>query len=760
MNLHARQTAPSQAIAWRFPLALLGALIGALLALELAIADVSAQDLQAAPNPTEQTIEIGTNGNLRLGRWSPLRVTGTPDNMPTRFEVRTVDGDDFGITYQGTLSIDPERPGMAHGWFRLGRKVNSLQVKLFRNEKDFSTDEIPINTIRVVKSTQPISISIADEVSATAFAVTVQGSDDTRNKIVVPISDLASLPIDRLGYDSVESIFMVANNPDQIAQLTAMQVNAIEQWIENGGKLILSVPADSANLIGAGAILERFSPGKYVSASKFSNSRSLEGFVASREQLIPKNGKPIALAKIELTAQTVADNDATKLVTVGADPLIVRRAKGAGEIVFAAFDLGDEQIAQWGSYADLVRILSDGVDKNEIGSAEKSVKRSGSISHYGYTDLAGQLRVPLDRFSNVGFVAFTLIASLIVVYILLIGPVDYFILRRLFGKRMELTWVTFPIYSLLFCGLAYFISGWSRPQEIQVNQLEIIDIDLESGRTRGTVWSNVYSPAGQSLDVSLSKTHQLGFSIDNESISWSGLPGDGLGGMLTRPNPSGPTQSYQQSIDLDDDGNFHIAINQLPVQVSSSRAFIGQWSGDVAIDVRTRPRYRPQVASIRGSVKNPFDFELKNCRLFFRDWAYILPQPLGPGQTLDIESGMDEKKVNGVLRQRAKTRDQKNEYKKNSVWNPAEKRVNRIADMLMFHDAAEGKNYTGFTHGYYSHVDLSEHLNLDRAILVGEVKRPGAEILLNEGKVKTENDQVTTIVRLIFPISNQSNARN
>ena len=59
------------------------------------------------------------------------------------------------------------------------------------------------------------------------------------------------------------------------------------------------------------------------------------------------------------------------------------------------------------------------------------------------------------------------------------------------------------------------------------------------------------------------------------------------------------------------------------------------------------------------------------------------------------------------------------------------------------------------THSYFSHVDLSDHLHLDRAILVGEVDNQGAEVLLNNGEIKTESDQVTTIVRIIFPVPNE-----
>ena len=45
--------------------------------------------------------------------------------------------------------------------------------------------------------------------------------------------------------------------------------------------------------------------------------------------------------------------------------------------------------------------------------------------------------------------------------------------------------------------------------------------------------------------------------------------------------------------------------------------------------------------------------------------------------------------------------------------------------MLMFHEAARGQSYTGLTHRYQPQIDLSEHVRLGQAVLVGRAERPG-----------------------------------
>jgi len=52
-------------------------------------------------------------------------------------------------------------------------------------------------------------------------------------------------------------------------------------------------------------------------------------------------------------------------------------------------------------------------------------------------------------------------------------------------------------------------------------------------------------------------------------------------------------------------------------------------------------------------------------------------------------------------------------------WEQDSVDIPRIMQMLMFHEAARGRNYTGLTHRYQPKIDLSEHVRLGQAVLVG-----------------------------------------
>ena len=101
----------------------------------------------------------------------------------------------------------------------------------------------------------------------------------------------------------------------------------------------------------------------------------------------------------------------------------------------------------------------------------------------------------MDQFREVPPVPFAIVAGLVVIYILLIGPIDYLIVKKWF-KRMELTWITFPIWVVLFSVGAYVLAYWLKGDQLRVNQAELVDIDVvERPRSRHDVDPPVQSAA-------------------------------------------------------------------------------------------------------------------------------------------------------------------------------------------------------------------------------------------------------------------------
>ena len=191
------------------------------------------------------------------------------------------------------------------------------------------------------------------------------------------------------------------------------------------------------------------------------------------------------------------------------------------------------------------------------------------MQSYGYNDLAGQLRSALDLPRDVHLVPFFVVALLVIVYILLIGPGDYFLLRRL-GRGMQWTWITFPAIVVLFAAGAYVAAYWLKGDQLRVSQVDLIDIDAE-GTARGASWFSIFSPRGESFDLSMRPRLPDGQPPQetSASLAWLGKAGNEFNGMYGRDTQNSTplwSQGYSIASSLD-------AIHGVPIQVWASKSF-------------------------------------------------------------------------------------------------------------------------------------------------------------------------------------------
>ena len=138
-----------------------------------------------------------------------------------------------------------------------------------------------------------------------------------------------------------------------------------------------------------------------------------------------------------------------------------------------------------------------GADRASVGSEGKP-RPGGSNLTEEEDELAVALRTHTDTFEGVPVVSFGWVAFLIVLYILLIGPIEYFFLKRVLG-RLELTWITFPIIVLTVSLAAYFTAYSLKGRELKINKVDVVDVDPASGRIYGIDVVHHLQPADRQL---------------------------------------------------------------------------------------------------------------------------------------------------------------------------------------------------------------------------------------------------------------------
>jgi hypothetical protein len=379
-------------------------------------------------------------------------------------------------------------------------------------------------------------------------------------------------------------------------------------------------------------------------------------------------------------------------------------------------------------------------DQGRRESAERDARRS--VTHLGYDDLSGQLRTALDQFPGVTILNFTTVSLLTLGYLLLIGPGDFLLLARL-GVPRHLTWVTFPLVAACVIALAWFLTRQAHGSRVRLNQAEVIDIDVARSQTRGTVWAQLYSPTTQTYELQLRLGAESG-GLQSPSgwLSWQGLPGNAMGGLGSRQVALISTSPYRASMPGSD-----MRLADLSLPIASSKSLSARWWAKTSVPIESKLT-SDQFGLLAGQLHQPLTVELTDCILTHGEKLYRLGR-LRPGERVSIDS---QSSLNLEWRLTLRRIEESKDVA--TPWDQASTDVPRIMQMLMFHEAARGRSYTGLTHRYQPYIDLSEHIRLGQAVLVGRANQPVAHFD-NAGRSLADPSDTTTWTwyRIVFPVT-------
>jgi hypothetical protein len=469
------------------------------------------------------------------------------------------------------------------------------------------------------------------------------------------ITDIAQLPDHWLGYDAADLVVLNTGSgaDDFIRKLFAEQPapadlarrQALLEWVRRGGRLVVTV-GGNAPLVSRLPALQDILPYAvsssapnrpststlvlYWGARESSQTTTMSGALALRgaafpiANLAPRPGHP---ARVLIpTRERQAD---IKDVTAA------QAALGMGRVTVLAFDLDRPPFTEFSQRAEFWDwvLREGGANRASAGSDGKPLSASTGTTE-AEDDLAIALRMHMDTFAGVPVISFGWIALLIGLYILLIGPVEYFFLKRVLG-RLELTWITFPVIVATVSLAAYFTAYSFKGRELKINKFDVVDIDPRSGRAHGTTWFTIFSPRIETytLGVTPAEGWTSGGDPSGTTVSWVGAPRGGRASLLRR--------SYQYHSDARGVAD---GLDRVPVQVWSTKSFVANWSGEFdpsspTAAIESRLEHPPgDPDTVIGTIIDRLPVPLlSDCVLFYRGLAYPLPGgTIGSGETVRV----------------------------------------------------------------------------------------------------------------------------
>ncbi|MDA1232666.1 MAG: hypothetical protein O2856_17990, partial [Planctomycetota bacterium] len=504
----------------------------------------SADGKSATDSISVSRLRLGLGELGRVGCWIPIQLKASGFQSDSSVKVVVVASDARGDQCEDTVTTviaDNNGRISAASVFMTGRLGGIITVRLLdvndrvlwehnvrsRASKDFSMSTVQgeagaiQSDLRLLRHGPITFATVGIPDALAALANELAASKATREALaVMSVESISDLPVSRRGLDSIDFLYLV-NGYD----LSAQQTEAVEQWVISGGHLIVSCGSKLPQLLQS-SVGDWLQP-IFQIESILMHSQDLSGlqnFVTGSSQLQTYRN-PVPIMKLR-------SDQAWSVVDSINGPLMQRVSNGAGMISVVAVDLNQKPVNQWLSLPQLYEML---IFSTQLDTSESQSSRSGRISSSGVSDLATQLAAVSDAVPAGNRWSTWSVMLLMVVFLLVIGPLDYLIVVRLL-KKPHYTWLTFPLFIVSACAIAVSWLG-TRDAPFIIRQVHLLDV-AESGRVQTLhvrSWNSISSADSGNVSL-IAKPSPLAVNRDTEAVheaemtvSWHGRPEDVYG---------------------------------------------------------------------------------------------------------------------------------------------------------------------------------------------------------------------------------------
>ncbi len=558
----------------RFPRPV-GALAAFLAAIGLAIGPLAlAGPALAAGGPVMDAHPM-LGGHGRVGAWTAVAVDLQNDGPPVNGELR-VSGGSSGRTRFGVAVDLPTGSRQRHIVYTQPPAFGPIEVTLEADGRSIASKKIPITLhdptqlLVGVVAEHPERIlegfQVAANEGAQPPATTTLAPEDLPDRVE------AWAPLDRLIWQDVDA-----------KRLSPEQITAIRGWLAGGGRLVIVGGTNGpAALAGFPDAILPYRPTATIDAPAES-LRSLLGSVPVGAATVPALGGSAGAGRV--------------LATVGSQVIAAERPYGNGAVALVGIDPTSSWMGPDKAASRLWRSLVPGrASSGGLAGSDDSqlVNAVASLPSLALPPIGGLLLLLLG-------------------YIVLIGPVNYLVLRRL--DRRDWAWLTMPLLIGIFAVGAYAFGAALRGSDLLVNEVAIVRGASGTEEGLGSVYIGIFSPGRGTYQVRVPGGALLSAPISTELI---GGPDAGGGQLdLLQGDPS--------------------RVRDLEVGFGSLRTI--QAATPMAVP-RLESDLKLENGSLVGTVTNTSALPLEGVAVVLGGSAAVIGD-LGPGEQKQIALNVD-----------------------------------------------------------------------------------------------------------------------
>lgn len=265
--------------------------------------------------------------------------------------------------------------------------------------------------------------------------------------------------LDRLVWQDVDS-----------NQLSTAQLTALRAWIAAGGRLVIAGGTAGINTLSA--FPDDLLPYRPTATLDLDPSR-LVGVLG-----------PLPAGAAVLPAMGGAQGAGRALATSGDRVVAADLVYGSGRVTILGFD----PTVKWLAESKSVDQLWRGLLPERFGSGGVSTDDS-------------QLVGAVYQLPALALPPITGLLVILGAYVLIIGPINYLILKRL--DRRELAWVTMPILVVTFAAASFGYGSFLRGTDVVINEVAVVRGAPDATEATADVYFGIFSPTRATYQVNV-----------------------------------------------------------------------------------------------------------------------------------------------------------------------------------------------------------------------------------------------------------------
>ena len=538
----------------------------------------------------EMSVEVGFNSFFRPDEWTPVRIELLNN----------------GESVTGRLVIRPETSGTVVG--------NAFSTAI---ELPSGSEKSALLNIQARTFPDRIRVELIDEdglvrKSQEANLINLAAQDQLYAVVTGPNTAPPSLSGAHIGgYEAEQAIWTAANIPDQAQSLESLdmmllinfdserlssgQRRAVRQWVEGGGHLIIAGGPSALNTATAFADLMPMA---------LDDSQAIEDLSALARYSGDNRAR---LNQRTIIASGSVENDAEVLVEQDGRPLLVRRYRAAGLVDFLTADPTLEPLVSWEGLNGLwIKLLATRAPHPTWREGFTQPTRGAeAVANLPGVDLLPPMQT---------------LCLFLFLYIVLIGPFNYFVLSRL--RRTGWGWFTIPMVIIGFTGVAWTVGFNLRGTEIIVSRLTVVESFSDSDEAQMNQFVGLLSPRRATYSLALPEGYSL-------AVAGS-----------TAPTSIFASNRIQTATEISQGASFHADDFTIDGGIFANFSVSGRIprpaiGGSFTLDFEILESGR-MISAFQGVISNESEITLRDAVLMGEGLAFELPREFGPGDIVTL----------------------------------------------------------------------------------------------------------------------------